>query len=90
MAKITDIAGEKDQNMFVSNFYRLVQSSHLNFLIGSGCSLPAIKVLGDIEGEVTQLKNDGYEDDAVEALYDFMLPILDSTNRVISGDAMNP
>ena len=32
-----------------------VQSCNLNFLIGSGCSIPAMKALGSIEQEVEAL-----------------------------------
>ncbi|CDH23553.1 SIR2 family protein [Xenorhabdus bovienii] len=36
-------------------FERIFQSANINFLIGSGASLPAIKVLGDIENELEAL-----------------------------------
>ncbi|WP_228715104.1 hypothetical protein [Klebsiella pneumoniae] len=36
-------------------FERIFQSANINFIIGSGASLPAISVLGDIESELEAL-----------------------------------
>lgn len=47
MAKSINIETNRDK--FVANLQRGVQSANLNFIIGSGCSLPAIQTLGDIE-----------------------------------------
>lgn len=54
--------GDKDY------FERVFQSANINFLIGSGASLPAIQVLGNIETELQRLieaeDEDGYFDHA--------------------------
>lgn len=42
-------------------FERVFQSANINFLIGSGASLPAIRVLGTIEQDLQQLINDEKE-----------------------------
>lgn len=44
-------------------FERVFQSANLNFLIGSGASLPAINVLGTIENDLQKLLEDKKEDD---------------------------
>lgn len=44
-------------------FERVFQSANLNFLIGSGASLPAIKVLGTIENDLQKLLEDEKEDE---------------------------
>lgn len=44
-------------------FERVFQSANINFLIGSGASLPAINVLGTIENDLQQLINDEKEDE---------------------------
>lgn len=49
--------GDKDY------FERVFQSANINFLIGSGASLPAIRVLGTIESDLQQLINDEMEEE---------------------------
>ncbi|WP_337024582.1 MULTISPECIES: SIR2 family protein [unclassified Pantoea] len=44
-------------------FERVLQSANLNFLIGSGASLPAIQVLGTIEKDLQKLIEDEKEDE---------------------------
>lgn len=44
-------------------FERVFQSANINFLIGSGASLPAINVLGTIENDLQQLIYDEKEDE---------------------------
>lgn len=50
---------------------RIFQSANINFLIGSGASLPAIKVLGTIETDLQQLINDEQEDEYLRMAADF-------------------
>lgn len=44
-------------------FERVFQSANINFLIGSGASLPAIQVLGTIENDLQKLIDDEKEDE---------------------------
>lgn len=44
-------------------FERIFQSANINFIIGSGASLPAISVLGDIESELEALVRAGNDDE---------------------------
>lgn len=76
--------GDKDY------FERVFQSANINFLIGSGASLPAIRVLGTIENDLQQLINnemeDGYFDLAAEFLSAIWLPheyMLNRDNSVL-------
>lgn len=70
-------------------FERIFQSANVNFLIGSGASLPAISILGNIENELQELINSenevGYFDKAAEFLHSVWIPhdyMLNSENTV--------
>lgn len=53
-------------------FERVFQSANINFLIGSGASLPAIRVLGTIENDLQQLINDEKEDEYFDVATEFL------------------
>lgn len=53
-------------------FERVFQSANINFLIGSGASLPAIKVLGTIETDLQQLINDEQEEEYFRMAANFL------------------
>ena len=53
-------------------FERVFQSANINFLIGSGASLPAIRVLGTIENDLQQLINDEKEKEYFDLAVDFL------------------
>ena len=61
--------GDKDY------FERVFQSANLNFLIGSGASLPAIRVLGTIETDLQKLINDEMEEDYFKMAADFLTSV---------------
>ena len=84
MAKIINIDTEKQE--FIKILQKAIQSANLNFLIGSGCSSPALKVLGNIEQKIQKLLNDNKNDDANKMLSDFLKPFVASTNRLIEND----
>ena len=58
MAKTIEISKIKDQ------FQSYIQSGNLNFLLGSGASLPAIRLAGNIEKEINELLEAEKTDDA--------------------------
>ncbi|EOG5373500.1 hypothetical protein ACLE0G_000344 [Cronobacter turicensis] len=58
--------GDKDY------FERVFQSANINFLIGSGASLPAIRVLGTIENDLQQLINDEMEKEYFDLAGEFL------------------
>jgi len=84
MAKIINIDTEKQE--FIKIFQKAIQSANLNFLIGSGCSNPALKALGNIEQEIQKLLNGNKNNDANKMLSDFLKPFVTSTNRLIKND----
>lgn len=53
-------------------FERLFQSANINFLIGSGASLPAIRVLGTIETDLQELVNGEREEEYFRMAADFL------------------
>jgi hypothetical protein len=48
---------------FFERLKKLFQSGHINFLIGSGASMPAVQGMGNIEDDLTKL----YQEDTLEA-----------------------
>jgi hypothetical protein len=82
MARTIEIAGPDTD--FSKSLARSFQSGRINFLIGSGASLPAIPVAGAIEQEIRLLFD---IDDAVEArkrLYNFLHGVHEPTNKLIA------
>ncbi|KNA26191.1 hypothetical protein ACO03_21080 (plasmid) [Pantoea ananatis] len=56
-------------------FERVFQSANINFLIGSGASLPAIQVLGTIETDLQKLIEDEKEDEYFELAAKFLTQV---------------
>jgi hypothetical protein len=68
---------------------KAVQSANLNFLIGSGCSFPAVPPLGNIEQEVQKQIDAGKSDEAEKLVFDFLKPFLESSiklDKKLDGD----
>ena len=85
MANRKDISNEKDKKELKDVLRKAFQSANVNFLIGSGCSDPAIKPLGDIEKEIDDLFKGGKKLDAEISLYDFLLPIAESNSKIMGS-----
>jgi SIR2-like domain len=85
MARVFDLANEAED--ISKNLARSFQSGHINFLIGSGASYPAIPSAGDVEKEIAKLFEAGKEEAANLKLYDFLLTIQTPTNKLIDGTA---
>ena len=80
---------EKDVNALKSFLGRAYQSSHINFLIGSGASLPAIEAAGNVENDIQKLYETGkseYIDKANRKKYDFLLGVQKPTNLLIRNE----
>jgi len=73
---------KKDKNEIIKILQKSVQSCNLNFLIGSGCSFPAISVLGNIEQEVEGVYKSGNDDKATEILTNFLQPFVENNNLI--------
>ncbi len=82
MANIIKI--ETDKEKFISTLQKGVQSANLNFLIGSGCSDPAISTLGTTEKEIQSLLENSKIEDAEKKTFEFLNPFVDSTSQIVS------
>lgn len=84
MANIIDISEDQNQDRLINILRKSLQSCNLNFIIGSGCSYPAIKPLGNVEREIYDLLQEGKELEAEKIKYLFLKPIAKSSN-ILSG-----
>ncbi len=84
MAKIINV--DNDKSELIKNIQKAIQSANLNFLIGSGCSTPALKALGNVEQEVEKLLKVNKESKAEEKLAEFLKPFVSSTEQVVKGE----
>jgi len=85
MPKKFDVDDEDIKSGFIDILRKEIQSANLNFLIGSGCSMPAIQVLGNIEKNVQVLMEAGKQDETEEAIFSFIKPFLDVTEKLRSN-----
>jgi len=81
MANIINI--ETDRDNFISNLQKGIQSANINFIIGSGCSLPAIYTLGNIENEIQSFLEEDNIEDAERKTFEFLKPFVESTSQLI-------
>lgn len=65
---------------------RSFQSGHINFLLGSGASQPAIITAGLIEAEIAELITAGDDDEAYAKMYAFLKTVHEPTNKLINND----
>lgn len=86
MANLIDISKSVKRLSFLNRLSRIIQSTNLNFLIGSGCSNPAIKDLGNKEKEISEARKKGEEEKANQLMHDFLLPFLDNTKLLIDNN----
>lgn len=82
MSNLLNIDLEDDQKKIIDTLRKTIQSANLNIILGSGCSAPAIKTLGNIEDTVQKLFASGKSDEAYKKLFDFSLPLLESTQAL--------
>jgi len=87
MAKIIKL--ETDKEKFIDNLQKGVQSANLNFLIGSGCSKPAIGTLGTTEKEIQSLLEEDKIEDAEKKTFEFLKPFVDSTSQIVSNTELD-
>ncbi len=87
MARLIDIDAKKDS--FVADLRKAVQSARLNFLIGAGCSCPAISPLGDVETQVQELFDQGKPEEAETLIFGFLRPFLDSSCKMVNATLEN-
>jgi len=86
MAELIDISCKKNNDKLIKRLGRIVQSANINFLIGSGCSYPAINVLGDIERKIIEARTNNKDEIAEQILHDFLIPFLDNTKLLLDNN----
>ena len=75
---------ENDGKLIQEMLFKLFQSTRLNFIVGSGASMPAISIAGDLEFEVQDDYDDGNEEEATLKLYNFLEQVNTSTNQLVN------
>jgi len=70
---------------FTKQLEAYIQSGNLNFLIGSGASLPAIKLAGDIERDINELLESGKETEANVLALDFIQKLEVQNSQISIG-----
>lgn len=83
MANLLNIADDENKRID-EMLFKLFQSTRLNVLVGSGASMPAITIAGNLEAEVQALYDAGDDDGATNRLYDFLLSINQSTTNLVN------
>ena len=85
---VAEILAIGADNIEASKFLEAyVQSGNLNFLIGSGASVPAIKTAGNIEVEINTLFSAGNIDQANRKCVDFIEEIGGIHEKIVGGPA---
>lgn len=82
MAKTVSIASDRERLETILT--KALQSGHINFLLGSGASLPAIPTAGNIENELDQLQESDPANFSLRRNA-FLSTIQSSTNDLIEG-----
>jgi len=62
---------------------RSFQSGHINFLIGSGASQPAIPLAGQVEQDIEALQEGGNHEAAARRIYELLSSVQGPCNRLI-------
>jgi hypothetical protein len=75
MARILSLSDHHEEVRKLTESY--IQSGHLNFLFGSGASMPAISVAGNIEAEINALLAAGNQEDANIRALEFVQDLID-------------
>lgn len=83
MTRLCDIDSNRER--LIEMLRKAVQSANLNFIIGAGCSYPAISVLGSTETEIQELIDAGKSSEAEELIFEFLRPFLEVCSQMRSG-----
>jgi hypothetical protein len=82
MAKLFNIKDDEVKTNFLDKLRREIQSANINFIIGSGCTTPAIPLLGNIENDVEKKIGEGKDDEAEALIFGYLEPFLEVTNKL--------
>jgi len=78
MARTLNISQDSDKRELATVLQKAAQSANLNFLIGAGCSYPAIDMLGNIEKDVQDKIDAGEHDKAHRILFEYLRRFISS------------
>ena len=80
MARKLNISADEDKAELLATLHKAVQSANLNFILGSGCSVPAIAALGNIERDVQTLLDEKKNEEADRLLFEYLRPFVSSVS----------
>ena len=83
MANLLNIANDENKQI-TEMLFKLFQSTRINILLGSGASMPAISIAGDLEAEVQALYDACKDDEATSRLHEFLVSINQSTMNLVN------
>ncbi len=86
MSNKINVSNNDDKSNLNVILRKSFQSANINFLIGSGCSSPAIKPSGEVEKEICNLLDEGKELEAEKLMCKFLKPIAESNDKLIGGN----
>lgn len=86
MANKINISNDANKKNLNDILRKSFQSANINFLIGSGCSSPAIKPSGEVEKKICSLLDEGKGLEAEKLMCTFLKPIADSNDKLIGGN----
>jgi len=85
MAKLFNMKDDEVKANFLDKLRREIQSANINFIIGSGCTAPAIPLLGNIENDIEKKIGEGKDDEAEELIFGYLEPFLEVTDKLKSN-----
>jgi len=85
VSNIINISNNQCEQEFINSLQRAIQSAHINFLFGSGCSMPAINILGNIENKIQAQIKKGDLSKAKGMLKKFLLPFYENLKRITTN-----
>jgi len=83
MARIQELGATNDG--LSKDLSRSFQSAHINFLIGSGASHPAIPLAGEVERQIEALQDAGDLEEAALRICNLLRSVQEPTNRLVNG-----
>jgi hypothetical protein len=89
MPNLFDISEDGVRAGFIEKLRREIQSANINFLIGAGCTLPAIPLLGHIEQDIQQMLSEEKIDEAEKLLFEFLKPFLEISIKMLKAPDNN-
>ena len=87
--KLYDLSNNDEKQNLINTLTKAMQSCNLNFLLGSGASMPAINTLGNVEIQVEALLKDEKSKKANKQLIEFLKQIYAANNDLLTTDSEN-